>query len=152
MADDQAKANLSAKRSPNGRFLPGHGAPGPGRPPGLKERIARAVDPSRLFEWMAEVAEGRPVVPTLPDGRQGPPVTFSGADILAARRYLCDAYNGKPVPQTEVVAAELASQDLIQLQAMSDDQVRELAAKFLERQPALPPVQGAVPGTVAEDE
>lgn len=135
----------------NGRFAKGTGG-GRGRPSGVRARIAATVPPDQIWAWMVEMARGQPVVPKLEDGRQGPPIVPTAETVLAARRYLCDAYYGKPVPQTEVVAAELAGQDVEQLQAMSDDQVRELAAKFLERQPALPPVQGAVPGTVAEDE
>lgn len=70
-----------------------------------------------LWATLAEIAGGKAWVPTLPDGRQGPPQVPSTTDRRDAAIYLANALFGKPVPQSEVVRAEAAaaaSEDLRQ--------------------------------------
>ena len=87
----------------------------------------------RLFKVLMDIAEGKAVLCTLPDGRVGPPIIPSAADRLHAATEYIHAVIGRPVPQTEIVAAEAASQEMSAVQALSDDELLLRARTALQR-------------------
>jgi hypothetical protein len=87
----------------------------------------------RLFKVLMDIAEGRAVLSVLPDGRIGPPIIPTASDRLHAATEYIHAVIGRPVPQTEIVAAELAGQELAAVQALSDEELLARARSALQR-------------------
>jgi hypothetical protein len=87
----------------------------------------------QLFKVLMDIAEGKAVLCTLPDGRIGPPIVPTAADRLRAATEYIHAVIGRPVPQTEIVQAEAAGQELEAVQALSDDELLSRARTALER-------------------
>ena len=87
----------------------------------------------RLFKVLMDIAEGKAVLSILPDGRIGPPIIPTASDRLHAATEYIHAVIGRPVPQTEIVAAEAAAQDLDAVQALSDGELLERARTALQR-------------------
>jgi len=86
-----------------------------------------------LFKVLMDIAEGKAVLCTLPDGRVGPPIIPTAADRLRAATEYIHAVIGKPVAQTEIVQAEAAGAELEAVQALSDDELLLRARSALER-------------------
>lgn len=87
------------------------------------EPAIRLVELSRGKPFRAELEDGRYSdweVPTLETQRQ-------------AAKDLVEFLNGKAVPQTDLLKAEMQEEDLAQYRALSDEQLREAALPYLER-------------------
>ena len=84
--------------------------------------IRKLVGPAgeELWKTLYSISRGDAWVPVLPDGREGPPQIPSSDDRLAAAKFLAEMFIGKAVPQTQVLEAEKAGQDLAELENLSD--------------------------------
>lgn len=132
-------------RAPDGRFLPGANCNPGGRPGGwrVELRAALAKDPQsgnfslnpdqRIWGIMIGIAEGRPIVPILPDGRHGPPIIPTAADCLRAAIEITHALYGRPVDQDRIVAAEAASAAQAAIRNLPDGELLRLAQGALAR-------------------
>lgn len=92
----------------------------------------RARIGDRLEEIMYELAEGRAWIPTLPDGSISSPLVPSGDVRLRAAIALKEMLDGRAVPQTEVIKAEMEAQDMESIRALSDAELEAEARKILE--------------------
>lgn len=78
----------------------------------------------RLLDGMLDIAQGRPWIPRLLDGREGEPVVPTTADVLAARTYLLNMMHGRPVDQTKVMKAEREASKNAEVIALSDEDLK----------------------------
>jgi hypothetical protein len=94
-----------------------------------------------LEDILMELARGRAWIPTLPDGSIAEPVVPSSDVRLRAAIALKEMYDGKAVPQTEIVKAEKEARDLESIRALSDAELEAEASRILasRRPPALNP-------------
>lgn len=106
MTDRFEKGGKSADRDEGGRFRPGHGQPGPGRPTGLRNRASRAAD--ALLDGEAEALTRKAVELAL------------GGDTTALRLCLeriCPPRKERPV-MVELPAVESAQDAVAALAAI----------------------------------
>jgi hypothetical protein len=87
-------------------------------------------DGTDLLVHAYDIAMGKPVTITLPDGRELEPMVAPPAVQAALSIQLHELLNGKAVSQTEVVAAEKAMSEVEDVRNMSNEQ---LEAIYLER-------------------
>ena len=85
-----------------------------------------------LFVVLHNIATGIPQEVTLTDGRVALKLPSFEVRRQAALDLL-EFMHGKAVAQTEVVKAEEQTQELAQIEAMSVDELKAIAAPFLER-------------------
>lgn len=134
---DQPNPNQPGpKRDALGRLLPGTATLNPsGRAQTYRTAIRRltGAQGDRIWEVLADIMEGRPWVPMLPDGRAGPPQIPTTADRLKAALELRDSLIGKPVASTDVVASERAAGEAADLAALSDAELERQARAWLQR-------------------
>jgi hypothetical protein len=126
--------------------------PSQGKPKGWRaaaRMMAGGDAVPQLFKVLMDIAEGKAVLCTLPDGRIGPPIVPTAADRLRAATEYIHAVIGRPVPQTEIVQAEAAGQELEALQALSDDELLNRARSALER--GLHQMNQRLPPTMSTD-
>ena len=114
-------------RDAHGRVIRGTLNPG-GAAKGWRTALKEVVgkDGEKLFKLMFAFAEGVPIIPRLPDGREGIPIVPTAADCLRAQIELAHMLCGRPVTQAEIMHAEGASEDMAAIRALDD---RELAAR-----------------------
>ena len=74
-----------------------------------------------LFQTLYNLSQGVPIVVGLPDGRESLPVLPSPETMRGSATDLLHMLHGKPVAQTEVTKAEEDAGRLMQVQAMSDE-------------------------------
>lgn len=85
-----------------------------------------------LYAKLYDIAMGKPFVYKMDDGRESQPL-FPSLDVQRqAAKDLVELTFGKAVPQTEVIKAELEAQNLEQLEALSDEQLWNIATKKRE--------------------
>lgn len=82
---------------------------------------------------LMNIANGVPSRSVLPDGRYTEWEVPSVSEQRQATQFLLEFQLGKAGSQLEIIKAEESSQELAQLNALSDEQVAELARPFLER-------------------
>lgn len=123
------------KRGQGGKFLAGGKPPaGVGRPVAWprdwRARVREAYG-DKLWLGLIELAEGKPWVPKLPDGREGP-VQIPTSDVrLRAYLELADRLYGRTVPETEIARAAQAQNEY---ESLSDGELdAKLRGLFLER-------------------
>ncbi len=103
-----------------------------------KETVRRALHRltnggEDLVLRMLNLSAGVPIeVPTV-NGKQTDPIIPTAEVMMAATKDLLDRGWGKAVAQTEVLKAELEAEDASMYAAMTDDQLKEAARPFLER-------------------
>ena len=94
-----------------------------------------------LLMRVYDIAMGKPITVTLPDGRELEPMVASPEVQARYALHLHELLNGKAVSQTEVLEAEKAMSAVEDVRNMSLEQLEHYA--FLERSkpatPALPP-------------
>lgn len=92
-----------------------------------KDYLRELVGPNgeRLLDGMLDIAEGRPWIPRLHNGREGEPVVPTTADRLAAQQYLSNMLHGRPVDQTKVMKAEREASKNAEVIALSDEDLRK---------------------------
>lgn len=103
-----------------------------------KETIRRAITRltnggEHLIVKMLNLSAGNVIPVRGLDGREHDPIIPTAEVQLAATKDLLDRAFGKAVAQTEVLKAEQEAEDMAQYAAMSDEQLREAAAPYLER-------------------
>lgn len=115
-----------------------------------------------LFQLLYNLAEGLPIVHTLPDGRTSEPVVPSPEVMRGSAVDLLHMLHGKPVAQTEVTKAEEDAGRLMQVQAMSDEDLLKVingevvekteavVAQSVERRFAIPEAEGSNPSDRSE--
>jgi hypothetical protein len=101
----------------------------------------------RIWTNILRISDGNPHIPVLPDGREGPPVIPTAGDALAASAFIITTLYGKPVPQTEIIAAEKAAAGVADLHMMSDEELKEkVLASLRERNIPIPGESQTVDG------
>jgi hypothetical protein len=105
------------------------------RAQGFRAAIQRIAgdDGDKLIQLLMDHAEGKPLIPRLTDGRIGPPIIPTAETALRATIELTHLLGGKPVGQDQILAAEKASRDLAEVQALSDDELEARARAILAR-------------------
>lgn len=115
----------------------------------------------RLFQTLYNLSEGQPIVHRLPDGRTSEPIVPSPEVMRGAATDLLHMLHGKPVAQTEVTKAEEDAGRMLQVQAMSDEEllriieggeVVDAEAVVVERRLAKPEAEGSNPSDRSETE
>lgn len=86
-----------------------------------------------LFANIHNIAQGQPFSVTLPDGTMSEPRIPTPEVRLQANMHLLEFLFGKAVAQTEVVKAEEQSQEIAQIEAMSDADLKALVLPYLQR-------------------
>ena len=79
------------------------------------------------------ISQGLPWRAELPDGTHTDWIVPTTTERAAAAQLLWEYMHGKAVAQTEVLKAEQEADDVAQYRAMSDEQLREAVAPYLER-------------------
>lgn len=87
--------------------------------------IARAIN----------IALGNPQRAMLPDGSYTEWTVPSISEQRQTLQFLLEMDKGKAVAQTEIVKAEMESEDLAQYRAISDEELAKAAREYLERNP-----------------
>ena len=90
----------------------------------------------RIWSGLFDIAEGKPWIPKLPDGREGPPQIPSTADRRAAYEYLANALCGRPVDQAAINLAESAAEENASVRALSGPELEREARRILARKVA----------------
>lgn len=123
------------KRESNGHFAKGVSANPRGGPIGWRGALKRMAGENgeRLWELIMAHAEGKPLIPKLPDGREGPPIIPTPESSLRAAIELAHMFAGKPVTQDQIMAAEQASKEMAEIRALSDGELRERARNILQK-------------------
>ena len=124
---------LIRKRSANA-YLAGRGKSGDWR-----RRLGEIVGEDCDLVWRAlvGVAQGRVVVPVMPDGREGPPIVPSAADMVRAASELAHMYAGRPVDQDRVLAAMATSSALAEIASLPDGELAARVRGILAREPEI---------------
>lgn len=99
-----------------------------------RQRLRTLVgkDGEALWNGVLDIAAGKAWVPTLPDGREGPPQVPTTNDRLAAYQYVGNMLFGRPVDQTAIVEAERKAAENADLKLLSDEDLLELARNALK--------------------
>lgn len=125
----QEERTLSAKKPPKppktlAKHLPPQAS--------WRSTIRNLVGPGgeNIFRILYDLAEGKPYVPTLPNGAQGEPIVPTAEVRLQAAKDLADRLYGKSVAQTEIVRSEAAGAVQEGIHALSD---KELKARVLAK-------------------
>lgn len=121
-------------RDARGRIISGHLNPSNNRRPLNWKNAMRAMfgdHGQRAMEALAAIVDGNAWQPVMPDGRLGPPVVPTATDRREASVFVLNALNGKPVSQTEIVAAEQAMGELEAIRALSDEELASRARRAL---------------------
>lgn len=100
-----------------------------------------------IWDAYLSIARGQAWIPTLPDGREGPPQVPTTSDRLVALRQLEHALFGSAVGQDRVPEAEKAAAEAANLTAMTDEELYAKAREAFERVKAQ-----ALPAGDKEDE
>ena len=116
-------------------WKPGQSGNPLGRAKGWRSALKAIVGENgeKLWALLLAHAEGRPIIPTLPDGRQGAPIVPTADTTLRATIELAHMLAGRPVNQAEIMQAEKASADMAEIQALSDQELEQRARAVLER-------------------
>lgn len=106
-----------------------------GRPHGWRKVLKSIVgeDGEHLWAAMMALAEGKPLIPKLPDGREGPPIIPTAEVALRAQVELAHLLVGKPVTQDQIMAAEQASRDMADIRLLSDAELERRARLVLSK-------------------
>lgn len=161
MPDDENPPRETEPKRPlrdaAGRLLPGAVLNPGGRAQTYKSAIRRltGAQGERIWEVLSEIMEGKPWVPLLADGRQGPPQIPTTADRLKAALELRDSLIGKPVSVTDAVKAEREAGEAADLAALTDAELERQARAWLSRvtpedaELVLSPQVRALPSTIS---
>lgn len=124
----------SIARKENGEQVRAYCPPNTQNKETIRKAITRLTNGGEhLIVKMLNLSAGNPIkVPSI-DGQEHEPIIPTAEVQLAATRDLLDRAFGKAVAQTEVLKAEVEAEDMAQYAAMSDEQLREAAAPYLER-------------------
>jgi hypothetical protein len=136
-----------ALRDPVGRYLPGHGAPGPGRPPGGPSVAGYLAYAARQLEQPLEAARDAVVI-----ARELSPaalltafeiMTDEAADHgnrLAAARFIVERGHGMPTQASAVLnldASSMTPEQKEQLQARANAALERLRSRYSQPPPTL---------------
>jgi len=101
-------------------------------------RLLRKVTNNMEDQWskLLSISRGEPFTVKLPDGRQSEPVVPSIDAQMHASVELLHMVYGRPVPQTDVVQAEEASQEVERVQALTDAELDNEIRKYIAEQKA----------------
>lgn len=95
----------------------------------IKRRVGEKGE--KLWETLADIAEGKAWIPRLPDGREGPPQVPTTADRRAAATELSHMLYGKPVSQIELASAN-GPDDRAALASLTFEELKARAEKVIE--------------------
>ncbi len=126
------------ERDEKGLFKPGHSI---GRTLGWRNavRLLLGEDLDGCWKSLAAIGNGRPIICKHPDGRELA-IIPTAADVVRAATEVAHMFYGRPVDQTEIVKAELAS--------AAQDEVRKLTDGDLVRRVLARHAQGALAQTL----
>ena len=104
-----------------------------------KAHLERLLGESHADLWraLAALATGRPIVPTMPDGRIGEPLVPKVGEVLEAQKTLLGYLYGLPVPQDRLAEAEKSKREAEEL-ALSDEQLIEIVGEVIREKKSLP--------------
>ena len=89
----------------------------------------------RIFDTLADLMEGKVIVPRADDGRMMEPIVPTPATMLQAAMYLGDMMFGKATSQTEQVASEQEAARHAMLNAISDEDLERRVRERLLNKP-----------------
>jgi len=127
----------------------------------VMRRMAGGDNAEEVIQSIVDIAAGKAWIPKLPDGREGPPQLPTAGDRLAAAVHITNMLFGKPVAQTEIIAAEKQTYDQARVKALSDAELKALIYKQVlaeghvedaEFEPATPPEAQEVRESDEEDD
>lgn len=104
-----------------------------------------------IWDTLVDLAEGRAWQVELPDGRVSQPMIPSSDVRLRAAQDLRETLFGRAVLQTEAIKAEEEAQNLAQIRALSDDELRLKAQAILAKR-AIDPGQETDAELVSESQ
>ena len=127
----------------------------------VMRRMAGGDNAEEVIQSIVDIAAGKAWIPKLPDGREGPPQLPTAGDRLAAAVHITNMLFGKPVAQTEIIAAEKQTYDQARVKALTDAELKALIYKQVlaegnvedaEFEPATPPEVQEVRESEEEDD
>ncbi len=101
-------------------------------PKSWRDSLRKRLTVERLHDILANFAEGKAWMATLPDGRSTAPILPSSTDSLKAAMFLHEALHGKAVAQTEIIKAEQEAKDFEAVRALDDDALEAEAARIIQ--------------------
>lgn len=101
-------------------------------PKSWRDSLRKRMTVEKLHDILANFAEGKAWMATLPDGRTTAPILPSSTDALKAAMFLHEALHGKAVAQTEIVKAEQEAKDFEAIRALDDDALEREVTRIME--------------------